>query len=98
MYPQMPILIPTLEFDNYQLTMIDRPSCNYKVWKDDEVIAKISIGFDCVRANTGTELLYIPYDVSIHIIECNSGIILPIKKIEKIIMAIALFNHHNSRD
>ena len=93
MYPQMPKLFPTLDFDGYQLTMIYRPSCNYNVWKNDEIIAKISVGFDCVLVNTGTELLYIPYDISVHVVECNPGVILPIEKMEKIILCAALFNH-----
>lgn len=97
MYPIMPVLIPTLEFDNYQLTMIDRPSCNYKVWKNDEVIAKVSVGFSCVHANTGTELLLIPYDVSIHVMECTSDAILPLDQMKQIFMSVALFNHRNAK-
>lgn len=78
-------LVPTLEFGDYKLLMHNRPSDVYDVMKGYVIIGRIRVVFQYVKANTGTEISYIPYEININIIKSTEK--LPIQLFEKIIMA-----------
>ena len=84
---QFPTLFPTLQVDGYTLTMIDRPSDNYKVLKKGEDIGTITFTLECVKAYNGTETFWIPYDVRIDVVRDTED--LPIQLFKKVILATA---------
>ena len=84
---KFPTLFPTLQVDGYTLTMIDRPSDNYKVLKKGEDIGTITFTLECVKAYKGTETLWIPYDVRIDVVRDTED--LPIQLFKKVILATA---------
>lgn len=81
-------LMPTLRANHYELTMDNRPSDIYKVWKDKDLIGKIKVNAPVVEANTGTEISFVVYDIDIEVIECTEE--LPIKMFKKMIKATVI--------
>ena len=80
-----PKLVPTLKAQGYELLMRDRPSEEYDVMKGFSIIGRIKVNLQCVEANTGTVISYVPYGIKIYVINCEED--LPIDLFEKIIWA-----------
>lgn len=81
----IPVLSPTLEFDDYKLLMHDRPSDIYNVMKDGALVGQIAVDLQCVKSNNGTHISLIPYDLRIRIIHDTED--LPIELFRKVILA-----------
>lgn len=79
-----PKLVPTLEAEGYQLLMHNRPSEDYDIMKGSKIIGRIRVCFQYVKANTGTEISYIPYGIDINVIKSSED--LPIELFKKMIM------------
>ena len=79
-----PKLAPTLKAGGYELLMHNRPSEEYDVMKGFKIIGRIRVHFQCVEANTGTEISYVPYGIDVEIIQSSED--LPIELFEKMIM------------
>ena len=86
---KLPHLIPTLEAEGYTLLMPNRNEDVYQVVRnsDDEPIGKIRVNLKCVKAYTGTEIKYVPYDLDIETIERFES--LNIDLFKRIILATA---------
>ena len=82
---KLPKLVPTLKAEGYELLMNNRPSQEYDVLKGFNVIGRIQVSLQCVEANTGTVIYYVPYGIRIDVIECDED--LPFNLFEKIILA-----------
>ncbi len=80
-----PKLIPTLKSGGYELLMHNRPSDDYDVMKGYKIIGRIRVHLQLVKANTGTEISYVPYDVDIDIIDGSDD--MPLDLFKKMIMA-----------
>lgn len=80
-----PTLVPTLKAEGYELLMHNRPSDDYDVMKGNEIIGRIRISLKCVKAYTGTEISYIPYDLDLDVIDSSAD--MPIDLFKKMIMA-----------
>lgn len=80
-----PMLVPTLEAEDYCLIMHNRPSDDYDVIKGNETIGRIRVRLKCVKANTGTEISYVPYDIDINVVDGSTD--MPIDLFKKLIMA-----------
>ncbi len=81
-------LMLTLRANHYELTIDNRTSNIYKVWKDGDLIGKIKVDAPVVEANTGTEISFVVYDIDIEVIECKEK--LPIKMFKKMIKATVI--------
>ena len=82
---KIPKLVPTLKAEGYELLMRDRPSEEYDVMKGFSIIGRIRVNLQCVEANTGTVISYVPYGIMIDVIESEED--LPINLFKKIILA-----------
>lgn len=79
-----PKLVPSLEAGGYELLMHNRPSEEYDIMKGYKIIGRIRVHLQCVVANTGTEMYYVPYGIDVEIIQSSED--LPIELFEKMIM------------
>lgn len=83
-------LQPTLRADGYELTMIDRPSYDYKVWKGNDLIGRISVKPETskfVEVFNGITKSKVLYDIDIDTVDNTED--LPIDFLKRIIVATA---------
>lgn len=79
-----PELVPTLKAEGYELLMRNRPSDDYDVMRNSEIIGRIRVHLKCVKANTGTEISYVPYDLDIDVLDGTAD--MPLDLFKKMIM------------